>query len=180
MGQRIKKPQQPDSHTFDKPFGGYLGYPPKAQNSHSPAKGHFVAMSGEFVGTFMFLFFAFLGHSMAVQTAPNTAPDGSNSSSTVIYISMSYGFSLLVTAWTLYRISGGLFNPAVTLGMVITGSLPPMRGLLLLPAQILGGICAAAVASCIIPGDIAQVQTTLRPNMNYAQGVFLEMVSHIS
>ena len=45
---------------------------------------------------------------MAVDQAPNTGPDGTNSNQTVIYIAMSYGFSLLVTAWTLYRISGGL------------------------------------------------------------------------
>lgn len=77
----------------------------------------------------------------------------------------------------LYRISGGLFNPAVTLGMVITGTLPPMRGLVLFPAQILGAMCAAAVVSCIIPADIAIVQTTLAPDINIAQGLFLEMVS---
>lgn len=79
----------------------------------------------------------------------------------------------------LYRISGGLFNPAVTLGMVITGTLPPMRGLVLFPAQILGAMCAAAVVSCIIPADIAVVQTTLAPNVNVAQGLFLEMVRYV-
>jgi glycerol uptake facilitator-like aquaporin len=76
----------------------------------------------------------------------------------------------------LYRISGGLFNPAVTLGMVITGTLPPLRGLVLFPAQILGAMSAAGVVSCIIPADIAIVQTTLAPNVNVAQGLFLEMV----
>lgn len=69
-----------------------------------------------------------------------------------------------------------LFNPAVTLTMVFTGSLPPMRGLVLFPAQLLGGICAAAVVSCIVPGDIRTVQTTLAPKVSSAQGVFLEMV----
>lgn len=34
------------------------------------------------------------------------------SSQTVIVIALSYGMSLLVTAWTMYRVSGGLFNPA--------------------------------------------------------------------
>ena len=76
----------------------------------------------------------------------------------------------------LYRVSGGLFNPAVTLGMVITGTLPPVRGLVLFPVQILGAMCAAAVVSCIIPSDIAITQTTLAPNMNVVQGLFLEMV----
>jgi hypothetical protein len=35
---------------------------------------------------------------------------------------------------------------------------------------------AAGVVSCIIPADIAIVQTTLAPNVNVAQGLFLEMV----
>lgn len=115
--------------------------------------------------------------SQSVTFAPDSAPGGGNANQTVVFIALSYGFSLLIAAWVLYRISGGLFNPAVTLGMVITGTLPPMRGLVLFPAQILGAMCAAAVVSCIIPADIAIVQTTLAPNVNVAQGLFLEMVS---
>ena len=113
---------------------------------------------------------------MSVDFAADTAPGGGNSSQTVVFIALSYGMGLLISAWVLYRVSGGLFNPAVTLGMVITGTLPPVRGLALLPAQILGGICAAAVVSSIVPGDIAIVQTTLAPNMSIARGLFLEMV----
>ena len=161
-------------HSLDKPFGGFIKT--KKQADQSEVTKHLVAASGEFVGTFLFLFFAFLGHSMSVSQAPNHGPGGTNSNETIIFISLSYGISLLVTAWTLYRVSGGLFNPAVTLGLVVTGNLPPMRGLILVPMQFLGGICAAAVTSCIIPGDIAVTQTTLAPNMNSAQGLFLEMV----
>ena len=161
---------------MDKPMYGIFG-PPRDPESQSAIRNHFIAMSGEFVGTFLFLFFAFLGHTMAVNTAPNTGPNGVNSNQTVIIIAMSYGFSLLVTVWTLYRISGGLFNPAVTLAMVVTGSLPPVRGALLFPVQILSGMAAAGVAAAIIPGDIKVVQTTLTPGMSSAQGVFLEMVS---
>lgn len=157
---------------FEKPFSNIK---PKNASEQSAIRNHFVAMTGEFVGTFMFLFFGYCTHLMAVGQAPNTGKNGGNASETVIYISMGYGFSLLVTAWTLYRVSGGLFNPAVTLGMVITGTLPAIRGLLLLPAQLLGAICAAAVVSCIIPGDIRTVETTLAPEMSSAQGVFFEM-----
>jgi aquaporin related protein len=31
-----------------------------------------------------------------------------------VYIVLRYGFSLLVTAWAFYRISGGLFNLVVS------------------------------------------------------------------
>jgi aquaporin related protein len=113
---------------------------------------------------------------MSVTSAPESAPGGGNSNQTVVFIALSYGFSLLVAVWMLFRVSGGLFNPAVTLGMVITGTLPVVRGLVFLPVQILGGMCAAALVDCIIPVDIAVTQTTLAPDMSVAQGLFLEMV----
>jgi len=70
-------------------------------------RGHLVAMSGEFVGTVMFLYFAFAGTQIAntIEPVPNL--------NQLLFISLSFGFSLAVTAWAFYRISGGLFNPAV-------------------------------------------------------------------
>lgn len=81
----------------------------------SPVKAHFVAAGGEFVGTFLFLYFGYAGNLMAASFAPTTAPTGGMSSETAIFISLAYSFSLLVTVWAFYRISGGLFNPAVRL-----------------------------------------------------------------
>ena len=85
--------------------------------SESPLRKHVVAMLGEFCGTFMFLFFAYSGTQLAVQgaQASNTeesvadAPD----TATLLYISFSFGMSLLVNVWIFSRISGGMFNPAV-------------------------------------------------------------------
>lgn len=53
-------------------------------------KNHFVAASGEF----LFLYFGFAAHRMAVEQ-------------TVVYIALEHGFSLLVTVWAFYWISGG-------------------------------------------------------------------------
>jgi aquaporin related protein len=58
--------------------------------------------------------------------------------------------------------------------MVITGTLPWVRGILLLPAQILGGIVAAALVRCMFPGPLV-VNTTLANDVTPAQGVFIEM-----
>lgn len=58
--------------------------------------------------------------------------------------------------------------------MVMTGNLPWFRGLLLLPAQLLGGIVAAALVRCMFPGELA-VNTTLSNGTSRAQGVFIEM-----
>lgn len=58
--------------------------------------------------------------------------------------------------------------------MVVTGNLPWLRGLLLLPTQLLGGIVAAALVKCMFPGPLA-VSTTLSGGTSPAQGVFIEM-----
>ena len=79
------------------------------------AKNHFIAMMAEFTGTFMFLFFAF-GGTNVVNTAPlNAQPaDLAANPSKILFISLCFGFSLAVNAWVFFRISGGLFNPAVS------------------------------------------------------------------
>jgi len=103
------------ARSFEKPFEAFRNKNGGSQQNpedRAAWKNHLVAASGEFVGTFLFLFFAFAGHLMAVEQAAEMGPNGANSSQTVIFISMSYGLSLLVTAWSLYRVSGGLFNPA--------------------------------------------------------------------
>lgn len=63
-----------------------------------------------------------------------------------LYIALSFGFSLAVNAWIFFRVSGGLFNPAVSLGMVLVGALTPLRGALLTFSQILGGITVSCSA----------------------------------
>ena len=72
-------------------------------------KDHFIAMTGEFVGTILFLWFAF----GATQIANTVSPPGSGGLAQLFYISTAFGFSLAVSAWSFYRVSGGLFNPAV-------------------------------------------------------------------
>lgn len=51
-----------DKHGFDKPFFRFGKLKPVQE--HSPWLAHFVAMTSEFVGMFMFLLMAFLGHEM--------------------------------------------------------------------------------------------------------------------
>ena len=73
-------------------------------------------MLAEFIGTFMFLFFA-LGGTNAVNTAPKQGqPDNlAADPAKLLFISLCFGMSLAVNAWVFFRISGGLFNPAVSI-----------------------------------------------------------------
>jgi aquaporin related protein len=77
---------------------------------------HLIAMIGEFVGTFLFLFFGFIAAQLA-----NNKPDtllrlnflSDPSLLQLLYISTGFGVSLAVNVFLFYRISGGMFNPAV-------------------------------------------------------------------
>jgi len=147
-------------------------------------KNHFIAMIGEYVGTVLFMIFALGGTNVA--NIPTTSVTGgttegqsgttaaSVNTSSLLYIALSFGFSLAVNAWIFFRVSGGLFNPAVSLGMVLVGALTPLRGALLTLSQILGGITGAAIIQAITPGTL-NVRTTLGGGTSITQGLFIEM-----
>jgi aquaporin related protein len=81
----------------------------------STLQAHLVAASGEFVGTFMFLYFAFACQVMLhTQSGNRSEENGGFDSQQNIHTALVYGLSLLVNVWAFFRISGGLFNPAVS------------------------------------------------------------------
>ncbi|ETI22402.1 hypothetical protein G647_06477 [Cladophialophora carrionii CBS 160.54] len=138
-------------------------------------KNHLVAMLGEFVGTFLFLLLA-LGGTNVVNTAPEQGQpvDLAANPAKLSFIALCFGFSLAVNAWVFFRISGGLFNPAVSLGMMIVGAVSYRRGCLITVSQILGGIASSAVVSCLLPGPL-NVGTSLGGGTSVVQGLFIEM-----
>lgn len=120
-GMKRRRTDSPDGplNELRLPFLGYL--PNKLRN-------HFVAIIGEFVGTFLFLFCAF----SATQVS-NTARAGAQSgedisiadypdTGTLTYIALAFGFSLAVNAWVFFRISGGkwIFASHFNLGKPLT------------------------------------------------------------
>jgi aquaporin rerated protein, other eukaryote len=78
-------------------------------------RNELVAFTGEFCGTFMFLFIGFMACGMVVASHP---PDPNSPSPpnppNLLYIAFAFGFSLATNAWVFFRVSGGLFNPAVS------------------------------------------------------------------
>ena len=138
-------------------------------------RNELVAFLGEFVGTFLFLFFAFAGTQVANMISA-MVPPGESSASVLLYIALSFGFSLAVNVWVFFRISGGLFNPAVSLGLALIGAIGFLRMGVAIAAQILGAIAAAAVVSGLFPGPLL-VQTRLSkyPETSVTRGVFIEM-----
>lgn len=96
----------------------------KQRGLTSKWRNELVAMVAEFCGTFLFLFFAFGGtqvaNTAAIYDNASTAGQQGNSitqtpnTSVLLYISLIFGFSLMVNVWVFFRVSGGLFNPAVS------------------------------------------------------------------
>ncbi|GAA5868368.1 hypothetical protein JCM3774_003269 [Rhodotorula dairenensis] len=146
-------------------------------------KNHIVAAVGEYVGTTLFMLFALGATNIAnlpTTSVTNNTTEGEAGStvqtantSNLLYIAFAFGISLTVTAWCFARISGGLFNPAITLGMFLIGALSPLRAAILTFVQILGGITGAAIIDALTPGTL-NARTKLTPGMSISRGLFLE------
>ncbi|OLN95796.1 Aquaporin-2-like protein 1 [Colletotrichum chlorophyti] len=135
-------------------------------------RNNIVVVLGEFVGTFLFLFFSFAGTQVA--NTPLGASGSNPNLPVIIFVALSFGVSLTANVWAFYRVTGGMFNPVVTLALTVCGGLPPFRALIVMPTQIIAGLAAAGVASAIFPGPLA-VTTGLGGGASTAQGFFIEV-----
>lgn len=84
-----------------------------------------VVAVGEFCGTFMFLLLSFMG----AQTALNSS-GGTLDAPTLLYIASSFGTALAVNVWVFYRVTGGMFNPAVSVLFSVFITLNPSPSVL--------------------------------------------------
>ncbi|KAH8677875.1 aquaporin-like protein [Xylariales sp. PMI_506] len=150
---------------------------------NSDFKNHFVASLGEFIGTTLFLLFAFAGTEVANTNSQASGSSSSDSNTTtgsatgfnvsvLLYISLIFGFSLMVNVWVFFRISGGLFNPAVTFAMALVRAIPPVRALCLFVAQMLGSMLASVIVRFLFP-DSFNVRTTIS-GVSVVQGLLIE------
>ena len=104
----------------------------------------------EFVGTTLFLLLGLGG----IQAATGEALQSGSTVEKTFYIATSMGFSLLVTAWLFYRVTGGLFNPNITLALFLVGVVGPVRFVLFCIAQMVGAIAASAIIYGLTPGPL--------------------------
>ncbi|XWW96283.1 hypothetical protein V2A60_004256 [Cordyceps javanica] len=140
----------------------------------SQYKGLITVLVGEFCGTFMFLLLSFIGTQAALDNNSPGQKDAVLSPSSLLFIACSFGAALTVNVWIFYRVTGGMFNPAVTLGLVLVGAVTPVRGALVVPTQIVAGIAAAAVTDGLLPGPLG-VANALGSGTSIVQGLFIEM-----
>ena len=99
------------------------------------------ALGAEFIGTFM-LMASVLGAAFYSFGAPAGA-------SGIVGVALSIGITVLAMAYSIGHVSGGHYNPAVTLGLVAGGRFPMGDAIGYIIAQCLGAIAACAVFSVI-------------------------------
>ena len=102
----------------------------------------------EFFGTFWLVF---AGCGSAVLAA--AFPDAGNALGIGFAgVSLAFGLTVLTMAYAVGHISGGHFNPAVTLGLVAGGRFQAKDAAGYIAAQVIGGIVAGAVLYFIASG----------------------------
>lgn len=136
---------------------------------------HGRALLAEAAGTFMF-FSIGAGSIIANELTPNRNGIG------VPGIALAHGLALAVAISMFGAISGGHFNPAVTLGLWVANKHPRERVLTYWAAQAVGAIVAGVflrIAFDHVPAaaDATHLGTpTLAPGLPVLTGIFIELV----
>jgi aquaporin Z len=101
-------------------------------------------LSAEFIGTF-WLVFGGCGSAVLAAAFPEVGIG-------LVGVSLAFGLTVLTMAYTVGGISGGHFNPAVTLGLAVGGRFEYKDMIGYWIAQVAGGIVGAAVLYFIASG----------------------------
>jgi aquaporin Z len=101
-------------------------------------------LTAEAIGTFVLV----LGGCGSAVLAAGVNPGGIG----LLGVSLAFGLTVLTMVYAVGHISGGHFNPAVTLGQVAGGRFPAKDAAYYVGAQLVGAIAAAAVLYVIANG----------------------------
>ena len=102
------------------------------------------ALAAEFIGTFALV-------TATCGSALFSAPSGGG----LVAVAFAIGLSVLIMAYSVGHISGGHFNPAVTIGLIAGGRFESGNAIGYIIAQVLGGIAAALVFQVILQGALS-------------------------
>lgn len=107
-------------------------------------------LSAEFLGTFVLVFG---GAGSAVLAANFPGADGGNPLGIgFLGVSLAFGLTVLTMAYAVGHVSGGHFNPAVTLGVAMAGRFPWRDTVSYIATQVVAAIAAAGVLFVVASG----------------------------
>jgi aquaporin Z len=101
-------------------------------------------VTAEFLGTF-WLVFGGCGSAVLAAAFPQLGIG-------FVGVSLAFGLTVLTMAYAVGHISGGHFNPAVTVGLFTAKRIPASDLLPYIAAQVIGAIAAAAVLYVLASG----------------------------
>ena len=111
-----------------------------------------IRLAAEALGTFMFFFMGFCGIAVVVDYGPEAiGPVG---------IAAGFGFGLTLAITAFGHVSGGHYNPAVTVGLTAAGRFPARDIAPYLVAQVVGGLCAAGTMALVFGERVTDVLGT--------------------
>lgn len=106
----------------------------------------FQKLAAEFIGTFALVFFG-AGSICVDRYLQSTGGIG------LLAIALAHGLAIGIMVSALGHISGGHFNPAVSIGFWVTKRLGTLDALLYWLAQVLGAVVAAYILRSVVPED---------------------------
>ena len=98
----------------------------------------------EFLGTFALIFIG----------AGSIIAAGLSGGEVLVAIALAHGLVLVVMISILGHVSGGLFNPAISIGLWVTGKLSSKMTVVYIVAQILGAIAGAFLLKFLMPAEL--------------------------
>jgi MIP family channel proteins len=127
----------------------------------------------EFIGTFALIFFG-VGSICMEQFQHGVGGPG------LLGIALAHGLAIGIMVSALGHVSGGHFNPAVSIGFWVTKRISTLDVILYWAAQIAGGIAAAYLLKIIVPEEawraVALGTPDLARDFSRLNGMILEAV----
>lgn len=132
------------------------------------------AAVAELIGTFALIFFG-AGTIIAIQGAP--FGDGGN----LLAIALAHGLTIGVMVSLMGHLSGGAFNPAISIALWVTGKVPSSRSAVFIVAQLAGAAVAAVglkyLAPAVLYDNVHGGITAVEPTYAVGKAVLLEAVA---
>jgi aquaporin Z len=121
----------------------------------------------ELVGTFLFLT---IGYSSVAALGVSDVPN-------LLVVPFAFGFGLLAAIFAVGHISGGHFNPAVTVAAVLDKRIETTDAIGYILAQVIGAIAAAAIVFVVVgQSAVAAGVTKPGPGVTDIGALILEIV----
>ncbi len=124
--------------------------------------------AAEFIGTFALIF---IGAGAVISAGPSGDPG-------VVAVALAHGLVIAVMVSAVGHISGGHFNPAITLGFLVTGRLAPLLAGIYWVAQFAGAIAAAGLLRWIFDDNTEGTlgAPVLAPAIQPEAGLLIEAI----